>query len=164
MLWFQFAVSPLVVNKKLQRHALRALALVCSAKDPANHVLNWGGLTLLLALHNIAGNDIVDKQISRTVANLTSHSFQDSRMSLLHDKEWTSVFQKWTRSYNMKIKYNALRSLANIQRLRCGTYGDGLFLLYPKICDGEMAAEEIGGANIDIIFVHGLNGSAVSTK
>lgn len=164
-----------VKSTALQRHGLKALTVLLN--DPSLHeeLLNYGVDNLLYAMAS-TDETAVQRQCARAIAALaTSPRGRETTASRGrtpgHDSagaSWTRKLREWRgSSVDAKLRVYSTRALANLgvplheedgdtAVAPAHVYGDSVFPVY-------LPSPRDAGADVDVVFVHGLRGGAIRT-
>ncbi|KAF6040564.1 SERAC1 [Bugula neritina] len=115
-------------------------------------IYTYKGLQLLTEMwFTFSADDIIMAKLANVIRNLT---LDEVNHQLLVDGGFLHLLVNWTASSNTRLKVTASTALANLSKE--SQYSNGVYLLHPL-------HEEVGDRQLDIIFVHGINGSAFHT-
>ncbi|KAF6031566.1 SERAC1 [Bugula neritina] len=115
-------------------------------------IYTYEGLQLLTRMwFTFSSDDVIMAKLANVIRNLT---LDELNHQLLVDGGFLHLLVNWTESSNTRLKVTASTALANLSKE--SQYSNGVYLLHPLY-------EEVGDRELDVIFVHGINGSAFHT-
>ncbi|KAG1680848.1 Protein SERAC1 [Nymphon striatum] len=149
--------SKIVSDDDFEKFLLQTLFRHSMIAKQCQMIVDYGGLQLLTKIYKLRKNNAAMMcLIARIILSISvDQKFHD----ILYSGGWIGILHEWLQSANIQLSSIAASALANLDyddRNQPVKYSDGIFLLSPFCRKNEEF-------NADIIFIHGIRGSAFRT-